>query len=189
MGDHRISHLEEILKENDLFSFDVATEACLSIASIITCARAGYNGMVNGVPVVQTRSQGVQYIRAQLRYDFAAGAVIERKIEVVTPQEASCAEDRGMERLLANKFTMGGDASAAVGPVGHETSAMTDATMRAEMLSWSRSRGVFAGVSLDGATLRPDEDVNKGLYGAGANPKTIPRYMVGLDYVDIKPSR
>jgi predicted nucleotide-binding protein (sugar kinase/HSP70/actin superfamily) len=50
MGDHKISHLEEILKENDLFSFDVATEACLSIASIITCARAGYNGMVNVYP-------------------------------------------------------------------------------------------------------------------------------------------
>ena len=50
MGDHKISHLEEILKEKDLFSFDVATEACLSIASIITCARAGYNGMVNVYP-------------------------------------------------------------------------------------------------------------------------------------------
>jgi predicted nucleotide-binding protein (sugar kinase/HSP70/actin superfamily) len=50
MGDHRISHLEEVLKENDLFSFDVATEACLSIASIISCARAGYNGMVNVYP-------------------------------------------------------------------------------------------------------------------------------------------
>jgi hypothetical protein len=50
IGDHKISHLEEILKEKDLFSFDVATEACLSIASIISCARAGYNGMVNVYP-------------------------------------------------------------------------------------------------------------------------------------------
>ena len=50
IGDHKISHLEEILKEKDLFSFDVATEACLSIASIISCGRAGYNGMVNVYP-------------------------------------------------------------------------------------------------------------------------------------------
>jgi lipid-binding SYLF domain-containing protein len=81
--------------------------------------------------------------------------------------------EKGMERLLANKFTIGGEASAAAGPVGRDASAMTDATMRAEMLSWSRSRGAFAGVSLDGATLRPDEDVNKSMYGAGADPKTI----------------
>jgi len=62
--------------------------------------------------------------------------------------------DRGMEHLLKSKFTLGGDASVAAGPVGREATAKTDATMRAEILSWSRARGIFAGVSLQGATLR-----------------------------------
>jgi lipid-binding SYLF domain-containing protein len=72
---------------------------------------------------------------------------------------------RGMERLLSTKFTLGGDASVAGGPVGRSTTAQTDAGMRADILSWSRARGVFAGVALDGATLRPDEDANGELYG------------------------
>ncbi|HEY6290829.1 MAG TPA: lipid-binding SYLF domain-containing protein [Terriglobia bacterium] len=79
----------------------------------------------------------------------------------------------GMQHLLKSKFTLGGDASVAAGPVGRETAAQTDAMMHAEMLTWSRSRGVFAGISLDGATLRPDGDVNKALYGAGAMNKEI----------------
>jgi len=73
--------------------------------------------------------------------------------------------DTGMKRLLGNKFTVGGEASAAAGPVGREATAQTDAAMRAEMLSYSRSRGLFAGISLQGATLRPDDDANAELYG------------------------
>jgi lipid-binding SYLF domain-containing protein len=73
--------------------------------------------------------------------------------------------DRGAERLLSSKFTVGGEGSAAAGPVGRTASADTDATMRAEILTWSRSRGVFAGISLQGATLRPDRDSIKALYG------------------------
>jgi lipid-binding SYLF domain-containing protein len=73
--------------------------------------------------------------------------------------------ERGAERLLKSKFTLGGDASVAAGPVGRDASAQTDAMMTAEILTWSRSRGVFAGVSLQGATLRQDIDVNTDLYG------------------------
>lgn len=74
---------------------------------------------------------------------------------------------RGADRLLkTSKFTLGGEAQAAAGPVGRTTSAETDATMRAEILSWSRSRGVFAGISLKGSTLRTDDDANKALYGS-----------------------
>lgn len=79
----------------------------------------------------------------------------------------------GMKRLLANKFTLGGEATAAAGPVGREASAQTDAVMRAEMLSYSRARGLFAGISLQGATLRPDDDTNKEMYGPGMTNKTI----------------
>jgi SH3 domain-containing YSC84-like protein 1 len=73
--------------------------------------------------------------------------------------------ERGMNRLLSSKFTLGADASVAAGPVGRSTDAQTDAFMTAEILSWSRSRGVFAGVSLQGATMRQDLDSNKDLYG------------------------
>jgi len=81
--------------------------------------------------------------------------------------------DSGMKRLLADKFTLGAEASAAAGPVGRNTSAQTDAVMRAEMLSYSRSRGLFAGISLEGATLRPDQDANDEMYGKNMSNKEI----------------
>lgn len=81
--------------------------------------------------------------------------------------------ERGVQRLLGSKFTVGGDASAAAGPVGRTASAETDATLRAELLTWSRSRGVFAGVSLQGATLRPDREAILGLYGKELTNKEI----------------
>jgi SH3 domain-containing YSC84-like protein 1 len=80
---------------------------------------------------------------------------------------------RGVERLLSNKFTLGADASAAAGPVGRTASAQTDAAMTAEILSWSRSRGVFAGVALEGATLRGDDDANLDLYGKRLDMRQI----------------
>ena len=73
--------------------------------------------------------------------------------------------ERGMKRLNQSKFTVGGEATAAAGPVGRDATAQTDAMMTAEILSWSRSRGLFAGVSLDGATLRNDLDENRNMYG------------------------
>jgi lipid-binding SYLF domain-containing protein len=81
--------------------------------------------------------------------------------------------DHGMRHLLADKFTLGGEATAAAGPVGRDASAQTDAVMRAEMLSYSRSSGVFAGISLEGATLRPDEDTDRDLYGRNVTNREI----------------
>jgi SH3 domain-containing YSC84-like protein 1 len=81
--------------------------------------------------------------------------------------------DGGMKRLLTSKFTLGGDASAAAGPVGRETQAQTDAMMTAEILTWSRAKGLFAGVSLQGATLRPDDDWDKELYGHAISNREI----------------
>ena len=81
--------------------------------------------------------------------------------------------DRGMKHLLSDKFTIGGDASAAAGPVGREATAQTDAMMNAELLSYSRSRGLFAGISLEGATLRPDEESNRELYARDATNREI----------------
>jgi SH3 domain-containing YSC84-like protein 1 len=79
----------------------------------------------------------------------------------------------GMEKLLKSKFTLGGEASAAAGPVGRETEAMTDAMMHAEILSWSRSRGIFGGISLQGSTLREDEEPNSKLYSKGTKNEMI----------------
>ena len=73
--------------------------------------------------------------------------------------------NRGAESLLHSKVKLGADASIAAGPKGRELEADTDVTMRAEMFSYSRSRGLFAGVSLEGTTLRPDNDANRRLYG------------------------
>ncbi len=79
----------------------------------------------------------------------------------------------GMRKLLQDKFTIGGDAEATAGPVGRDLSAQTDAQLHAEILSYSRSRGVFAGLTLTGATLRPDNDDNAALYGSPMSNKQI----------------
>jgi len=81
--------------------------------------------------------------------------------------------DGGMKHLLSDKFTIGGEATAAAGPIGRDASAQTDAMMNAEMLSYSRSRGLFAGISLEGATLRPDGETNRELYGHDTTNREI----------------
>jgi lipid-binding SYLF domain-containing protein len=81
--------------------------------------------------------------------------------------------DAGANKLLSSQFTLGGEGEVAAGPVGRATSAQTDATMRAEMLSWSRSRGIFAGIALQGATLRQDLDDNEALYGKRLDNREI----------------
>jgi len=80
---------------------------------------------------------------------------------------------RGIDKLAGDKFTIGADAAAAAGPLGRDARADTDARLHAEILSYSRSRGAFAGLSLQGATLRPDKDENKKLYGKDMNNKEI----------------
>jgi lipid-binding SYLF domain-containing protein len=81
--------------------------------------------------------------------------------------------ETGMNRLLADKFTLGGEAAAAAGPVGRNTSADTDVLLHAEILTWSRSRGIFAGLSLEGSTLRPDGSENHKLYGRDISNREI----------------
>ena len=81
--------------------------------------------------------------------------------------------ERGAEKLLASKFTLGAEGSVAAGPVGRTATAQTDAQMHAEILSWSRSQGLFAGLALEGATLREDLDDNAVLYGSKLENKQI----------------
>lgn len=79
----------------------------------------------------------------------------------------------GLEKLLSNKVTLGVDASVAAGPVGRTASAATDAQLTAEMLSYSRSKGLFAGIDLSGGSLRPDTDDNTRAYGAGVTARDV----------------
>jgi lipid-binding SYLF domain-containing protein len=81
--------------------------------------------------------------------------------------------DGGMKHLLSDKFTLGGDATVAAGPIGRAATAQTDAELQAEVLSYSRSHGLFAGISLTGATLRPDGETNRELYGHDSTNREI----------------
>jgi lipid-binding SYLF domain-containing protein len=106
--------------------------------------------------------------------------------------------ERGMDKLLSDQFTLGGEGEVAAGPVGRSASAQTDAKMSAEILSWSRSHGVFAGLSLHGATLRQDTSDNQQLYGKPlANreiltgkvkpPAQADRLLTALNQYHVKP--
>lgn len=99
-------------------------------------------------------------------FGFQAGAAETDVVMLVMDQ-------KGMNGILSSKFTLGGEASVAAGPVGREATAQTDASMHADILSWSRSKGVFGGVSLQGATLRPDEDGDRALYGHKVDSKDV----------------
>ena len=92
--------------------------------------------------------------------------------------------DRGAQSILSSKVKLGGDASIAAGPVGRDASADTDAFMRSEILSYSRTRGVFIGVSLEGSTLRPDDDATAEVYGR----RLTAREIVLEGHVGVPPS-
>ena len=81
--------------------------------------------------------------------------------------------DRGLESIVNGKFTLGADAGVAAGPLGRHAATATDGELKAEIWSWSRARGLFAGVALDGAVLSIDDEANQAVYGAGTTPRMI----------------
>ena len=81
--------------------------------------------------------------------------------------------EQGVQKLLENKVNLGADASVAAGPIGRQGQVSTDAKLTAEILSYSRAKGLFAGIDLSGGVLRPDEDANRKVYGTSATPRTI----------------
>ena len=87
---------------------------------------------------------------------------------------------RGMDKLMSSRFTLGGDASVAAGPLGRDSSAQTDAYMNAQILTCSRQRGVFGGIALTGATLREDSDTNSDVYGKEYSNRDILDGKVGV---------
>lgn len=88
--------------------------------------------------------------------------------------------DRNLDNIVNGKFTLGADAGVAAGPVGRNASASTDGQLKAEIWSWSRARGLFAGVALDGAILQIDDDANVAVYGSAATPRAIFESRAGL---------
>src|SRR5436190_15776199 len=103
---------------------------------------------------------------AKGRWGFQAGA---EQVDVVL----LVMNESGVQRLLQNKVNLGADASVAAGPIGRQGQIGTDAALTAEILSYSRAQGLFAGIDLSGGILRPDEDANNDIYGPGAAPRTI----------------
>jgi len=91
---------------------------------------------------------------------------------------------KGLDKLLSNKVTLGADASIAAGPVGRTASAATDAQLTAEMLSYSRSKGLFAGIDLSGGSLKPDKDANARAYGANVTARDV---ALGTARVEMTP--
>lgn len=131
-------------------------------------------GMKKGGFIVGGRyGKGLVTCRNKAKTDWGAPAMLEMGGGSVGLQIGASAVDvvmlvmerGGMDSLLKDKFTLGGDASVAGGPVGRASTAETDAAMKAKILSYSRSRGVFAGLELKGATLNQDGNANKALYG------------------------
>lgn len=99
-------------------------------------------------------------------WGFQAGAQQVDLVMLVMNEE-------GVQKLLQNKVNLGIDASVAAGPVGRQAQAGTDAFLKAEILSYSRAQGLFAGIDLSGGVLRPDDEANRDVYGASATPRTI----------------
>src|SRR5881394_999682 len=116
------------------------------------------NGEAWGAPVFMQLAKG--------SWGFQAGA---EQVDLVL----LVMNESGVQKLLRNKVTLGADASVAAGPVGRRGGVSTDAVVTAEIISYSRSKGLFAGIDLSGGVLRPDEDANKSTYGANATPATI----------------
>jgi lipid-binding SYLF domain-containing protein len=165
---HRVNSAEEVLHEimqtpDKGIPHDLMERAyCVGI--VPSLKRAGFIvGAKYGKGIVTCRTRGGWSAPTTV---IIEGGNIGLQIGVgETDVVFTVMNEMGENRLMKDKFTIGGDAAAMAGPVGRDTQAQTDVLMRAEILSWSRSRGIFAGVSLDGASLRADNDDNEALYG------------------------
>src|ERR1700726_3794578 len=117
-----------------------------------------------GAMVCRTGEHFKGHWRAPAMYALEGGSIGFQIGGQATDLVLLIMNDRGASSILSSKVKLGADASVAAGPKGRDASADTDAYLRAEILSYSRSRGVFAGISLEGSTLRPDDDANEAVY-------------------------
>src|SRR2546429_5466654 len=167
--------MKEILKVPDNIPLELLDKArCVVVMPSVLKAAFGVGGSYGrGTMVCRTRKDFSGPWGAPAMYALEGGSVGLQIGGEATDFVFLVMNDRGAESLLHSKVKLGADISAAAGPKGRSASADTDAYMRSEMLSYSRARGVFAGISLEGSTLRPDEDANRRLYGKDSSAAKI----------------
>ncbi len=159
--------MEEVLAIADNIPQELLdrAECAIVIPSMITVA-AGYGGSYGrGAMVCRSGRNFAGPWGAPAMYALDGASVGIQLGGDSTDLVLLVMNNRGAEALLTRKITLGGSASAAAGPKGRDVSALTDASLRAEILSYSRSRGLFAGVSLKGSSLRPDDEASAEVYG------------------------
>jgi lipid-binding SYLF domain-containing protein len=177
--DNRIENagtvIEEILNLPDDIPQDLLDKArCVVVMpSVVKAAFVVGGSYGRGVMVCRTGEHFRGPWGAPAMYALEAGSVGFQIGGEATDFVILLMNDRAASSLLKSKVKLGADAAIAAGPKGRDAQANTDAYLRAEMLSYSRSRGVFAGVSLEGSTLRPDGDANRKLYGRDTTASEI----------------
>ena len=167
--------IQEILDIPDDVPQDVLDKArCLVVLpSVLKAAFLAGGSYGRGVMVCRTGKDYTGPWGAPAMYALEGGSFGLQIGGEATDFVILVMNNRGVESLLHSKVKLGGDASIAAGPKGRTAAADTDAYMRAELLSYSRARGVFAGISLEGSTLRPDEEANHRVYGNDATAGKI----------------
>ncbi|HZV59390.1 MAG TPA: lipid-binding SYLF domain-containing protein [Candidatus Eremiobacteraceae bacterium] len=167
--------LQEILDISDNIPQDLLDKArCVVVLpSVVKAAFIVGGSYGRGVMVCHTGKDFTGPWGAPAMYALEGGSVGFQIGGQATDFVILVINRSGVDSLLHSKVKLGADASIAAGPIGRTASAETDAYLRAEMLSYSRSRGVFAGVSLEGTTLRPDDDANRRLYGRDSSAAVI----------------
>jgi lipid-binding SYLF domain-containing protein len=146
--------------------------SCIAVVPGLTKAGLGIGGKF-GKGVVMCRNEGGAGWSAPGFITVEGGSVgLQIGVEKVDLVMLIMNRD-GMNKLLGDKFTLGGDASVAAGPVGRDAAADTDIKMTAQILTYSRAKGVFAGLSLQGAVVKPDKDANRDFYGRGISMKEV----------------
>jgi lipid-binding SYLF domain-containing protein len=167
--------IEEILNVPDDIPQDLLDKArCVVVLpSVLKAAFVVGGSYGKGVMVCRTGEKHTGAWGAPAMYALEGGSVGLQIGGQATDFVILVMNDRGASSLLKSKVKLGADAAVAAGPKGRDAQAGTDAYLRAEMLSYSRSRGVFAGISLEGSTLRPDDGANEKLYGKDASAAAI----------------
>jgi lipid-binding SYLF domain-containing protein len=175
-----ITVLDEVLAAGDKSVPKNILERAEAIAVFPSLVKAGF--VVGG-----SRGRGIISVRDPKTGSWSSPAFLTITGGSIGAQIGAQAVDlvlvvqnrRGLEQLLNNQFKIGADASVAAGPVGRDASASTDIQLRAQMLSYSRTRGLFAGITLNGSTIRQDRDANERFYGVAYRTRSITIDRVG----------
>jgi lipid-binding SYLF domain-containing protein len=183
---------DEIMRAADSAIPDAILQGAEGIAVFPNTVRGGFIiGGLRGRGILSAKRDGVWSSPAFLTmtggsFGLQIGGQAADVILVINDQ-------RGLEQLVRNQFTLGADAGVAAGPVGRDAKAATDLQLRAQILSYSRARGLFAGVTINGSTVRQDLDANERFYGkrldnrqivferAAPSPEPVPAWLQALD--------